>query len=543
VTPEDLLLTPSAARTLRRAVHSGQTDNLAEFAGQLVMGFFDEESLAGCFLESAGLSREIIRSVCVLHTTDRPSGADQQLTSDVPAALMIQGLADGPGRIVAEARRIARQDIRGDGISSQHLLAAMLQFNTPVCRLLGQNGVTSERVLESCIQTELLSESIPVPFTLEAVTERLKDNFSNRLMPVESGPARVLDACMNRAREGLRVLEDYARFIMDNGVLVWALKDLRHRLTALERKLVTMPTDAADAFSVVAERDIAGDSGTCVTGSQEQIRGESLDIVHANARRVQESLRSLEEFGKLIHPAFSAEMKQLRYQAYEVHQRMLLTAAAGHDAFTDRRERLRAAHLCVLVSEDGCRRPWKQVVESCLAGGADIIQLREKQLDDREVLLRARWLSQACRAAGALCIVNDRPDITHLSGADGVHLGQNDCSVSDARRLIGADRLIGLSTHNIRDIETADAQSVDYLGVGPVFPSVTKEFDCLAGLEFLRQAVNATKPWFAIGGIGQHNVREVTDTGATRIAVSSAVISAERPGCVVPALLEQLIAV
>ena len=538
--PEDLLLTPFATRTLRRAVDSGQIDNLAEFAGQLVLGFFDEESVAGCFLESAGLSRETICSIGVSHKMDSLTGADQQLTSEVSAAVMIQGLPDGPGRIVAEARRIACEDIRAEGISSQHLLAAMLQFNTPISRLLEQNGVTSEWVLQSCVRPELSPEPIAVPFALD---ERPKDKLSNKSVPAGSGPARVLDACMNRAREGLRVLEDYARFIMDDGGLVRVLKDLRHSLTAVERKLVIIPTDGADLFALVADRDVAGDTGTCVTGSQEQVRGESLDVVHANARRVQESLRSLEEFSKLIHPALSAEMKQLRYQMYEVHQRMLLTGAAEHDAFADRRERLRAAHLCVLISEDGCRRPWKQVVESCLIGGADIIQLREKDLDDREVLARARWLSQACRAAGALCIINDRPDITHLSGADGVHLGQHDCSVSDARRLIGPDRLIGLSTHNIRDIETADAQSADYLGVGPVFSSVTKEFDVLAGLEFLRRAGDVTKPWFAIGGIGQHNIHEVTETGASRVAVSSAVISAERPECVVPALLEQLVAV
>ena len=213
---------------------------------------------------------------------------------------MIQGLPDGPGRIVAEARRIAREDIRAEGISSQHLLAAMLQFNIPISRLLEQNGVTSERVLQSGVRPELSPEPIAVPFALDTVAERPKENSSNRSVPAGSGPARVLDACMNRAREGLRVLEDYARFIMDDGGLVRVLKDLRHSLTAVERKLVIIPTDGADLFALVADRDVAGDTGTCVTGSQEQVRGESLDVVHANARRVQESLRSLEEFSKLI---------------------------------------------------------------------------------------------------------------------------------------------------------------------------------------------------------------------------------------------------
>lgn len=380
---------------------------------------------------------------------------------------------------------------------------------------------------------------MPAPKT---TTELPMDHPSNRSDQITSGPGRILDACLNRAREGLRVLEDYARFMMDSEFLVHTLKDLRHRLVASERLLSATATVDTDAFSVMSERDVAGDTGTCVTGSLEQQRSSVLDIVHANARRVQESLRSLEEFGKLLNPVFAAEMKQMRYDIYEVHQR-LSAVADCHGPFAVRRERLRTARVCVLVSQDGCCHPWKQVVESCLAGGADIIQLREKQLTDRELLLRARWLCGACRAAGTLFIVNDRPDIACMSKADGVHLGQDDCAVTDARGLIGADRLIGLSTHSVADMDTAEAHSADYLGVGPVFPSVTKQFECFAGLKLVRDAVRSGKPWFAIGGIQQDNVELVTDSGASRIAVSSAVVSAENPELVVSMLREGLITV
>jgi len=171
-----------------------------------------------------------------------------------------------------------------------------------------------------------------------------------------------------------------------------------------------------------------------------------------------------------------------------------------------------------------------------------MIQLREKQLDDQELLARARWLTEACDFANALCIINDRPDIAQLSGADGVHLGQDDCRVGAARQLIGPDHLIGLSTHSPEDINSADALAADYLGVGPVFPSVTKTFDRFPGLELISEAASSTKPWFAIGGIDQSNIHEVAGAGAKRTAVSSVVIAADKPDDVAHILREQLTA-
>ena len=459
---------------------------------------------------------------------------DIDAAGDVSAAEMIQRLPIAVARIVAEARRIARQDLRSEGISSEHLLAAILQFNTPVCRTLYQQGVTAELMLANCTRSEMAAEPITVPFTLESAEDVSNVEQFRMSSEMPYTPARVLDACMNRAREGIRVLEDCARFVMDDAALIRELKDFRHRLAVLEQKLATVRADRAQSHSIVAERDVSGDFGTELTGSVERIRHGTMDIVHANSKRVQESLRSLEEFGKLISPDFSGEMKQLRYRAYEIHQRMLMRG----DCNDFRRQRLRRVNVCVLVTEEGCRHAWKQVVESCLQGGADMIQLREKNLDDQELLLRAEWLAQVCHEANALCIVNDRSDVAYLSGADGVHLGQHDCQVRDIRRLISPDLLIGLSTHNAADIESADARAADYLGVGPVFPSITKEFDSIAGLELLDAAKCVTKPWLAIGGIDQNRVERVVEAGARRIAVSSAVIGAEEPGRIVRTLRE-----
>jgi thiamine-phosphate pyrophosphorylase len=167
-----------------------------------------------------------------------------------------------------------------------------------------------------------------------------------------------------------------------------------------------------------------------------------------------------------------------------------------------------------------------------LAGGVDVIQLREKGLTDRELLKRAREVRILTARAKARFILNDRPDLARLAGADGVHLGQEDVTVRDARRIVGPNLLIGVSTHGRAQLDAALLSGAGYLGVGPVFTSATKEFSEpeLAGLAFVQAAAETTNlPWFAIGGITEQNVQRVLDAGATRIAVSAAVVKADRP--------------
>src|SRR5262249_37597577 len=136
------------------------------------------------------------------------------------------------------------------------------------------------------------------------------------------------------------------------------------------------------------------------------------------------------------------------------------------------------------------------------AGGADVIQLREKTLADRELVERARNVRRWTRKAGVLFVVNDRPDVARLVEADGVHLGQDDMPVKDARRILGADALIGVSTHSIEQVRQAVLDGANYIGVGPTFPSATKVFEEFPGLDFVRAVLaETTLPAFAIGGI------------------------------------------
>src|SRR5262249_52351123 len=157
--------------------------------------------------------------------------------------------------------------------------------------------------------------------------------------------------------------------------------------------------------------------------------------------------------------------------------------------------------LYVLASSNQCRTSLTGAVREALDGGAQIIQLREKHSDDRTLLALARDVRRLTKKAGALFIMNDRPDLALLAEADGVHLGQDDLSIRDARRVLGSQALIGVSTHDLDQVRRAVLEGADYIGVGPTFSSSTKSFPALAGLDFVRQATAETSlPAFVLGG-------------------------------------------
>jgi thiamine-phosphate pyrophosphorylase len=189
---------------------------------------------------------------------------------------------------------------------------------------------------------------------------------------------------------------------------------------------------------------------------------------------------------------------------------------------TERRERLRDTALYLI-----CGAESDEFLEAALRGGVDIVQLRIKQGADEAVLSAAGRFKQACERHGALFIVNDRPDLALAVDADGVHVGQDDASVADARAVVGAERLVGLSTHSPAQIDAADA---DYIGVGPVYATPTKPGRQAVGLGLVRHAAShAAMPFFAIGGIGAAEASAVREAGARRIAVVRALTEADDP--------------
>jgi thiamine-phosphate pyrophosphorylase len=165
-----------------------------------------------------------------------------------------------------------------------------------------------------------------------------------------------------------------------------------------------------------------------------------------------------------------------------------------------------------------------------LAAGVRLFQLREKNWSDRRLVDHARQMESLIHEHDGLLIVNDRPDIALLVNADGVHLGQDDLSVYEARRILGPNKLIGVSTHTLSQAEQAVRDGADYLGVGPTFATQTKSFEEYAGLDFLREmAQHISLPWYAIGGIQSETLPLALEAGARRVAVSSAICSAESP--------------
>jgi thiamine-phosphate pyrophosphorylase len=406
--------------------------------------------------------------------------------------------------IMLHARELTAAHGDEGSISTDHMLLAILTVGASLREELAGFGLDF-----ALLKRRIVGDVQPLVMTEE---------LDLREPTEEVDTARILDASANRAREALRVLEDYARFALNDAFLSGQLKQLRHDLA---KALYLLP-----ASQLLEGRDTPHDVGTAISTAEEWDRPSIAAVVQANAKRLQEAMRSLEEFGKIANLEFAQQIEKLRYASYTLERALV----RGGDV----RERLADAQLCVLVTDALCKASLAGTVKEAILGGAQMIQLREKNVDDRTLLARARDVRKITQANGVLFIVNDRPDIARLVEADGVHLGQDDLPVQEARRILGPDALIGVSTHSLEQVRQAILDRASYIGVGPTFSSHTKDFDALAGLEFVRQAMAETSlPAFAIGGIAVNNIAQVRAAGARRVAVSHAVCAAEDPRAVV----------
>ncbi|HBO45042.1 MAG TPA: thiamine phosphate synthase [Planctomycetaceae bacterium] len=426
-------------------------------------------------------------------------------------------------------------------LASEHLLLGLLAADHEVAQWLGQHGLSAESIeielhrlhghlpkLDELIEGEPIGEPIDEPIDLDDLpcdpssalpAEPPRDadadapvHAVNRLDQI--GVLRVVDAAANRAREGLRVVEDYVRFVLDDKHLTEHFKRLRHELTA-----------ALEPISIrlrLAARETQADVGTGLSTEGEIRRDAPCSVLTANFCRLQESLRTLEEFTKLIDSRLAAAFEQLRYRSYTL-QRAVEVACDG-------RERLADARLYVLLDGQATPEDFQVLARDLVLAGVDVIQLRDKRLDDRTLLERARLLREITQGSETLFVMNDRPDLALLARADGVHVGQEELPLKEVRSLVGAGTLIGVSVHSIEQARAAVLDGANYLGVGPTFPSGTKQFDQFPGPELLAAvAAEISLPAFAIGGIDRDNVVQVLATGIRRIAVSSAVITSDNP--------------
>ncbi|NEQ69210.1 MAG: thiamine phosphate synthase [Symploca sp. SIO1B1] len=328
---------------------------------------------------------------------------------------------------------------------------------------------------------------------------------------------RILDANLDRAREGLRIVEEWCRFGINNLEFAGECKQMRQELASWHTQ------DLRDW------RDTPGDVGTELTHPGEEQRLSIQQVLQANFCRVQEALRVLEEYGKLNSPVMGGLCKQMRYRVYTLESNLLTS---------HRYQLLQRSQLYLVTATN---EQLFSTVEAALQGGITMVQYREKTADDTVKISHGQKLRQLCHHYGALFIMNDRVDLALAVDADGVHLGQHDVPINLARQLLGPQRLIGRSTTNPDELHSAIAEGADYVGVGPVYDTPTKPGKAAAGLEYVKYATqNATVPWFAIGGIDPSNLQEVLNAGAQRVAIVRAIMQAEQPTLVTQYFLSQL---
>lgn len=329
--------------------------------------------------------------------------------------------------------------------------------------------------------------------------------------------ARILDANLDRAREGLRIIEEWCRFGLDHSQLAETCKQMRQELGRWHTAELRLA------------RNTAEDVGTSLSHPQEETRTSVDHLLQANLCRVQEALRALEEYGKLYHPDMGASFKQLRYQVYSLESQLLSAR---------RLEKLKAARLYLVTSPTD---NLLATVEAALKGGLRLVQYRDKNTDDLIRFQNAQKLCQLCHDYDALFLINDRVDLAVAVNADGIHLGQQDLPIAIARQILGPQRIIGRSTTNPEEMAKAIAEGADYIGVGPVYETPTKVGKAAAGLNYVNYAAqHSTVPWFAIGGIDPENLGDVLQAGAKQVAVVRAIMQAENPTQVTQSLLNQL---
>lgn len=329
---------------------------------------------------------------------------------------------------------------------------------------------------------------------------------------------RIIDANLNRVTEGLRVLEEIARFYLDDEKLSSSFKNIRHSVTAECDKSYN---------DLLRARDTQNDVGVNISNPTE--RKSILNVFKANFKRVQQALRTLAEYAAIEgHKIYNIDVfEKARYESYDLEKIMFDKLSGKLNKF-----RLKDKKLYLVTSSDSFDddNTFLNAVASSLKGGVQVVQLREKHSNAARIVELGKKIRELCSLYDAIFIINDRVDIAHIVKADGVHLGQDDVDISYARELLGQEAIIGLSTHAPEQAKKAVEVGADYIGVGPVFETPTKPGRKSVGLEYVEWASkNIDIPWFAIGGINLENVDEVTATGAERIAVVRAIINADSP--------------
>ena len=321
---------------------------------------------------------------------------------------------------------------------------------------------------------------------------------------------QIIDANLDRAREGLRVLEDWARFGLGKEKLIESIKNFRQILGKNHLEVYKQSRN-------YIEDQCKG------LGHSEQFKRKSPEqIISSNAGRVQEALRVIEEFSRLHNYELSKIASEIRYKIYTLEIDLL--SLSKHKKSE---EILKENDLYVITDH---KENLLEIIENLLIAGVKIIQHRFKEGTDKDHLQEAIHIKNLCKRYNSLFIINDRVDIALASNADGVHLGQDDLDFKTARKLLGYSKIIGISANNEIDISNALKEGCDYIGIGPVFATSTKKDKKPLGIQKIKTLTKDLNiPWFAIGGITTKNIPNLKSHGFKKFALVSQLMNSEDP--------------
>lgn len=327
---------------------------------------------------------------------------------------------------------------------------------------------------------------------------------------------RIIDANFNRAREGLRIAEEFCRFALNNEILSSRCKKTRHQLSSVIKKL--------DLQQLITVRDTENDIGCGMEVANQMNRDSLQDCVTAGFARSTEALRVLAEAAATIDTAVSNTFEQLRYVCYTLEKDIATFAFCAL--------RFAKVRLYGIINTEDCPDVLN-LAKNCAQGGIDSMQLRAKKLTDADFFILAKKFVDLCKHYDVISIINDRIDIAVATGADGIHLGQDDLPLKEIGKCQIKPLITGISTHSMAELEKAVENKPHYVGLGSVFPTHTKKQVNICGPGFISSAVDFLKnksiEAVAIGGINLETIEKVLQAGATRIAVSSCICKAQNP--------------
>jgi thiamine-phosphate pyrophosphorylase len=333
---------------------------------------------------------------------------------------------------------------------------------------------------------------------------------------MDSSPIlRMVDSNLNRLAEGLRILEDVARMVLDDVDLTQQLKSLRHNL---------IRADLSFNVELLNSRDSTADVGVTLEVAGEGKQKDLPLIVVANSRRSQESLRELEELAKMPEMASRLDsdmFKKARFDLYTIEQKVTSRLLRQDKA-------KKISGLYVIIDTQALRgKNPLEATRQVIAAGVKVIQFRDKTQPKKLVIPNAAEILDLCRQNDVLFIMNDYLDVALAVDADGLHIGQDDLPFEVARRLLPLDKVLGCSVFTPEQTLEAEAAGADYIAVGSIYPTSSKGDANVVGVERLRQVKKVARtPVVAIGGINLNNAREVIECGADSLCVISAVLNA-----------------